>query len=27
MELLIFLLTWAVEIALTFTLAIVYLRG
>jgi hypothetical protein len=27
MELVIFLLTWAVEIALTFTVAIVYLRG
>ncbi len=26
-ELVIFLLTWAVEIALTFTMAIVYLRG
>jgi hypothetical protein len=27
MELVIYLLTWSVEIALTFTLAIVYLRG
>jgi hypothetical protein len=27
MELLIFLLTWSVEIALAFTVAIVYLRG
>ena len=27
MELVIYMLTWAVEIALTFTLAIVYLRG
>jgi hypothetical protein len=27
MELVIFLLTWGVEIALAFTLAIVYLRG
>jgi len=26
-QLLIYLLTWSVEIALTFTLAIVYLRG
>lgn len=27
LELLIYLLTWAVEIALAFTLAIVYFRG
>jgi hypothetical protein len=27
MELLIFLLTWGVEIAMLFTVAIVYLRG
>jgi hypothetical protein len=27
MELVIYLLTWSVEIALSFTLAIVYLRG
>ena len=27
MELVIFLLTWSVEIALAFTFAIVYLRG
>jgi hypothetical protein len=27
MELVIYMLTWAVEIALTFTVAIIYLRG
>ena len=27
MELVIYLLTWSVEVALSFTLAIVYLRG
>jgi hypothetical protein len=27
MELVIYMLTWSVEIALTFTVAIVYLRG